>query len=109
MQKRDCLTKVGSLQRKLRENHVTMKGLNSKLSSLEWAEQDANELVDELMEAKEKIKERDILIEVLQNQLRHYQSKERKETTCQYPILLKMLEGDDGDKENITVTNKPSF
>ena len=57
MQKRDCLTKVGSLQRKLRENHVTMKGLNSKLSSLEWAEQDANELVDELMEAKEKIKE----------------------------------------------------
>ncbi|EFP08550.1 hypothetical protein CRE_15503 [Caenorhabditis remanei] len=82
MQQRDYNSKVGSLQRKLKEKSDAMKALNSKLTALEWAEEDANELVDELVKAREQIRMRDELIESLRNQLKATQLK--KDETIQF-------------------------
>ncbi|CAP26153.2 Protein CBG06251 [Caenorhabditis briggsae] len=73
MQKREFSSKLGGLQRKLKKQNETVNSLNSKLVSLEWAEEDANELVEEVMNARVKLRQKDELIEALKKQLSFYQ------------------------------------
>ncbi|CAO4374146.1 unnamed protein product [Caenorhabditis nigoni] len=73
MQKREFNSKLGGLQRKLKKQNETVNSLNSKLVSLEWAEEDANELVEEVMNARVKLRQKDELIETLKKQLSFYQ------------------------------------
>lgn len=57
MHQRDFVAKIGGLQRKLKERNEVIKELSQKLESLEFAEEDANELVDDLVQARKIIKE----------------------------------------------------
>uniref|UniRef100_A0A8R1HKU6 Uncharacterized protein n=1 Tax=Caenorhabditis japonica TaxID=281687 RepID=A0A8R1HKU6_CAEJA len=69
MQKRDCVSKVGSLQRKLRERSDILKALVDKVAKLEWAEEDVNELAEEIIQSRELLKLKDNLIEHVNQQL----------------------------------------
>lgn len=75
MQKRDFSSKLGGLQRKLRKQNETLTSMNSKLVSLEFVEEDANELVDEVMAVREQLKEKNEIIESLRKQLRYHELK----------------------------------
>uniref|UniRef100_A0A8R1HMC2 Uncharacterized protein n=1 Tax=Caenorhabditis japonica TaxID=281687 RepID=A0A8R1HMC2_CAEJA len=75
MQKRDCVSKVGSLQRKLRERSGVLKALVEKVAKLEWAEEDVNELAEEIIQSRELLK---LKIALLQFQLKHQQKEENK-------------------------------
>lgn len=62
MQHRDCMARVGGVKRKLKEQNGLLEKLNGKLASLEWAEEDANDLLEELEEARAQIDEKEQMI-----------------------------------------------
>ncbi|CAI2350754.1 unnamed protein product [Caenorhabditis sp. 36 PRJEB53466] len=91
MQHRDFSSKVGGLQRKLRESNWHMKTLKDKVYSMEGAEEDATELENALIDARELMRKKDQTIETLKKQLNDSQSM-RADMQSKYLIKIRYLE-----------------